>query len=134
MKRITLMAICLLAAIAMQAQQIKYTIKYTYAFDVQKNDYIKKLDYAEGTVIRDGDKSIVLNGLRYIITSKDEEKKTSEEKTLQYTVKSEEGTEYVVCFKEYYTYPAELVYQIIIFNTSNPYQWLYYITEKPENI
>lgn len=128
-RHIILMAVMALAAITAQAQQVTYQIKYSYEYDMQKYDYIKRLDYDEGTVVKDGDRQVTLKGVVYQVQSKDREVNDEKRYSLQYTVKDSQGAEYIICFNKEYSFTDELKYQVVFFSAANPYHWMYYITD-----
>lgn len=128
MKKIILMSIMAMVAMTALAQRTTYKINYSYEYDQQKNEYIKKLDYCDGTVTRTS-KDIVIRGISYNIVSEDSNSKTDERSSVQYTCVDVRGQEYIICFNEEFTFPQELHYQVLIFNANSPYDWTYYITD-----
>ncbi len=129
MRYVILMALMALMSMTADAQQMTYQIKYSYEYDMQKYDYIKKLDYDEGTIVKDGDKQVTLKGVTYQVLSKDREVNDEKRYSLQYTVKDNKGAEYIICFNKEYSYTEELKYQVVFFSATNPYDWMYYITD-----
>lgn len=121
---LTLMSVCTLSA-----QKVTFQVKYSYEYDMQKYEYIQRLGYAEGVIIKDGDTAVTLNGKRYKVISKDRDVVSEKMKSVQYTTSDEQGVEYIICFNEEYSYPVELKYQVVVFNANNPYDWTYYITD-----
>jgi hypothetical protein len=102
MRYVILMALMALMSMTADAQQMTYQIKYSYEYDMQKYDYIKKLDYDEGTIVKDGDKQVTLKGVTYQVLSKDREVNDEKRYSLQYTVKDNKGAEYSSWFKKEY--------------------------------
>lgn len=121
---LTLMSVCTLSA-----QKVTFQVKYSYEYDMQKYEYIQRLGYAEGVIIKDGDTAVTLNGKRYKVISKDRDVVSEKMKSVQYTTSDEQWVEYIICFNEEYSYPVELKYQVVVFNANNPYDWTYYITD-----
>lgn len=119
-----LMSVCTLSA-----QKVTFQVKYSYEYDMQKYEYIRRLGYAEGIIVKDGDTAVTLNGKRYKVITKDRDEVTEKMKSVQYTTSDEQGVEHIICFNEEYSYPEELKYQVVVFNANNPYDWTYYITD-----
>lgn len=129
MKRLFSLLAFMSLAVMTWAQDVIYQVKYKYTYDMQKYEYIDSLDYAEGTVVRSGETAVTINKERYDVVSKDSETADDKRKTVQYTTHNSKGEEFVICFADELTFPEELAHQVIIFNTSNPYVWQYYITD-----
>ena len=128
MKKIILLSIMAIMSMTALAQRTTYKINYSYEYDQQKNDYIKKLDYCDGTVTRTS-KDIVIRGISYNIVSEDMNTSNAERRSVQYTCKDVRGQEYIICFNVELTFPEWLHYQVLIFNANSPYDWTYYITD-----
>ena len=124
-----LTAMLVLAVLTATAQQTTYQINYSYEYDMQKYDYIKKLDYDDGTIVKEGERQITVKGITYQILSKDRDTTDDKRHSLQYTVADRSGAEYVICFNQEFLYTEELKYQVVFFNATNPYDWTYYITD-----
>lgn len=129
MKRIMFLAVMLVMMLTASAQQVTYQIKYSYEYDMQNYDFIKRLDYDEGFIVRKGDSQILLKGVTYKIVTKDREVNDEKRYSLQYTVTDSKGAEYIICFNVEHTFTDELKYQVVFFSAGNPYQWTYYITD-----
>lgn len=112
------------------AQNVTYQVKYKYAYDMQKYEYIDSLSYAEGKILKMGDTAISINGDNYVVDNKDSDTATDTRKMLQYTVHNTKGEQFVICFSHELTFPDELAHQVIIFNVNNPYHWQYFITDE----
>ena len=129
MKRLFSLLAFMTFAVFVLAQDVVYQVKYKYSYDMQKYEYIDSLDYAEGTIVRLGESAVSINNERYEVVSKDSETADDKRKTVQYTTHNSKGEEFIICFAHELTFPEELAHQVIIFNTSNPYVWQYYITD-----
>ena len=128
-RRLLTLLVTVLAATAAFSQKTRYEVLYTFVYDQQNYDYVQKLDFATGAILRDGERSIALNGQEYTVVRKDHETDTPELKSLQFTVKDAQGHEYVMCFQDDASFPDALRRHLIVFDTSNPYIWTYYVTD-----
>ena len=128
-KKIILFMLMLMSVCTLSAQKVTFQVKYSYEYDMQKYEYIRRLGYAEGIIVKDGDTAVTLNGKRYKVITKDRDEVTEKMKSVQYTTSDEQGVEHIICFNEEYSYPEELKYQVVVFNANNPYDWKYYITD-----
>ncbi|MBR5687976.1 MAG: hypothetical protein IKX36_08465 [Prevotella sp.] len=128
-KKIILFMLMLMSVCTLSAQKVTFQVKYSYEYDMQKYEYIRRLGYAEGIIVKDGDTAVTLNGKRYKVITKDRDEVTEKMKSVQYTTSDEQGVEHIICFNEEYSYPEELKYQVVVFNANNPYDWTYYITD-----
>ena len=99
-RRLITLLVTVLAATAAFCQKTRYEVLYTFVYDQQNYDYVQKLDFASGAILRDGERSIALNGQEYTVVRKDHETDTPELKSRQFTVKDAQGREYVMCFQD----------------------------------
>ena len=79
---------------------------------------------------RDGDKSMTIDGKQFSLSNKIV-KDNKYYSSLQYDATDLSGRTYIVSFKHWKDVDPALEYQIVIFSTSDIYNWTYYLSEKP---
>jgi hypothetical protein len=111
----------------------RYEIKYSCERNEQTREYVSKLHEYNATFTRDSDYSAIIADKQYKLMNRSDYYRDSVA-TEQYDAVDIDGNQYVVCFKRNDIITPELKYQIIIFNTSNIYDWTYYFSAKPVEV
>lgn len=111
-----------------QAQQ-RLDIKFSYSFNKQTYEYIEKLHSDTGIInFHQIANKIIIKNKEYKIISKDADTQNKKLRNQQFTVTDNASNEYIICFQENYILPVELKYQVILFQSNKPFEWIYYIT------
>lgn len=131
MKKVTLILIMALLSIAIRAQSITYQAVATCSRDMKTQEFSKP--HASQTKITlQGKSAVTIDNKEYSVITVDRETRTDSAQSLQLTV-GNGGSEYVIKITHDVNNKVELMrYQVIIFNTAHPYDWVYYFCTKPE--
>lgn len=113
--------------------KIRYKIVYSAEKNEQTRVYTNKLHEVNLLIERDGDKSMTIDGKHFTLSGK----MVSDNQyysAVQYDAEDLAGRTYVVSFKHWKNVDPALEYQVILFSTTDIYNWTYYLSEKPVEV
>lgn len=94
--------------------------------DMQTQQYGKATS-AEVEIIRDGNRQVLVDTARYVVTNVDMELKTDSASSVEFTATDWRGTEWVIKFnRDLYADNALMRKVVILFEATKPYEWTYY--------
>ncbi|RRD02990.1 hypothetical protein [Prevotella sp. OH937_COT-195] len=130
MKRLFFAIITALFIVAVGFAKTRYKIVYSAEKNEQNRVYINPLHEVNMIIERDGDKSMTIDGKKFVLFNKIV-KENRYYSSVQYDAADLSGRIYVVSFKHWKDVDPALEYQVVIFSTTDIYNWTYYLSERP---
>lgn len=130
MKRLFFAIITALFIVAVGFAKTRYKIVYSAEKNEQNRVYINPLHEVNMIIERDGDKSMTIDGKKFVLFNKIV-KENRYYSSVQYDAADLSGRIYVVSFKHWKDVDPALEYQVVIFSTIDIYNWTYYLSERP---
>ena len=130
MRRLLLAMMMALLFVSHGLAKTRYKIVRSAEKNEQTRVYINPLHDVSMIIERDGDKSMTIDGKQFSLSNKIV-KDNKYYSSLQYDATDLSGRTYIVSFKHWKDVEPALEYQIVIFSTSDIYNWTYYLSEKP---
>lgn len=133
MKRFLLALTMALFIVSSGFAKTRYKILYSAEQNVQTKVYTNKLHEVSIEIVRDGDKSVVIDGKFFNLSNKvvtDNELYSA----VQYDATDLGDRTYIVSFKHMKGVDPAIEHQIVFFSTSDIFTWTYYISEKPVEV